>query len=71
MNHDHDASAWFKVAVAWAGAAVGSITLSQFVLFLTAIFTVLQIWKLIREWRRERRLEKFEAWLKREPNDPA
>ena len=68
MNHDHG---WLKVAIAWAGNAaawvgvtVSGITLTELVLFLTAIFTALQIWKSIRDWRKERRLEKFEAVLK-------
>lgn len=61
---EHSNAAILKITVAWMGAVVGSITLSQIVLFLTAIFTILQIWKLIREWQKERRLAKFEAQLK-------
>jgi hypothetical protein len=49
---------WGKVAVAWIGLWLGSLTLSQIVLFLTLIFTVLQIIKVAIElrdrWRRKK-----------------
>lgn len=71
MSAEHDTTmAWTKVAVAWAGAAVGGLTLSTIVLGLTAIFTALQIYILIRRLRKEIRLEKLEAKLKHEDNKP-
>lgn len=64
---DHDTNmAWFKVGIAWAGAAVGGLTLSTIVLILTGIFTALQIYILIRRLRKEIRMEKLEAKLKHE-----
>jgi len=38
-----------KVAVAWMGALVGSITLQQVVLVLTAIYTAVQLYVLVRD----------------------
>lgn len=56
--------AWFKVAVAWIGVFIGGVTLSQIALVMTIIFSGLQIYKLIRDMRHDRRVEKFEARLK-------
>ena len=55
MNNQHDTNvATMKILIAWIGAAVGSISLSDLVLTATLIFTVLQIVVLIRKlWRRE------------------
>jgi len=52
MSTQHDdasAYAWFKLALAWFGALLGSITLQHIVLFATLVFTVLQIYVLIRD----------------------
>lgn len=38
-----------KMAVAWLGYVVGSITLQQVVLFLTGLYTALQIYLLVRD----------------------
>lgn len=66
MN-DHDTNMiWLKVAIAWAGAVVGGLTLSTIVLGLTAVFTALQIYILIRRLRKEIRMERLEAKLKHE-----
>lgn len=55
MDNQHDTNvATFKILIAWVGAAVGSISLSDLVLTATLIFTVLQIVVLIRKlWRKE------------------
>ncbi len=64
MNTDHDTHmAWLKVAVAWIGAAVGGLTLSTIVLILTAGFTALQIYVLVRKLRKDIRMERLEAQL--------
>lgn len=49
------ASATAKVGVAWVGVVIGGITLSNITLVLTIVFTVLQIWRLVRNELRERR----------------
>lgn len=41
--------AFFKMALAWLGYVVGSITLQQVVLFLTGLYTALQIYLLVRD----------------------
>ena len=67
---DHEASiGWAKVAVAWIGLVVGGVTLSTIALILTIAFTSIQIWKAIREIRREMRLERLEAKLKHEDTE--
>lgn len=38
-----------KVSLAWIGALVGSITLQQIVLVLTAIYTAVQLYVLVRD----------------------
>lgn len=45
----------FKLALIWAGTIIGTVTLQQVVLALTAIFTALQIAKLVRDEIRARR----------------
>ncbi len=64
MSDDHgNGAVFFKMGAIWLATFVGSITLSQIVLALTSVYTILQIWKLIREWRKERRREEFERSL--------
>lgn len=53
-----------KVFFVWLAVLIGSITLSQTVLFLTGVFTILQIFKLTRELHRDKRLEALEALLR-------
>lgn len=65
MNDDQ--IAWVKVSVAWIGLLVGGMTLSGIALMLTIIFTALQIYKQVREIRRERRLERLAEQLKERP----
>jgi hypothetical protein len=55
--------AWTKITFAWLMLGVSGVTLSQLAIVLTIIFTALQIYKQIREIRRERRLERLEAKL--------
>lgn len=50
MTHDNEAAtAFFKVLIAWAGAIWGTVTMQEIVLFLTAVYTVIQIFILIRD----------------------
>jgi hypothetical protein len=53
MNNDHETNvATIKVLIAWIGAVVGGVTLSQLVLGATLIYTLLQIFILIRKmWK--------------------
>lgn len=65
MTNEHDTFfAWFKISVAWIGLLIGGITLGQIAVVMTIIFTGLQIYKQIRDLRKERRLERLEAKLK-------
>ena len=64
MNEHSTGVAWAKIALAWIGALIGSVTLSQIAVVLTIVFTTLQIYKLIRAMRRDARMEKLEARLK-------
>lgn len=67
MHTEHETSmAWLKIAIAWIGATLGGVTLSTVALLLTIGFTGLQIYILIRNLRRDIRLEKLEAKLKHE-----
>jgi len=45
----HPEMAVLKIMVAWLGYVVGSITLQQGVLFLTGLYTALQIYLLVRD----------------------
>ena len=45
----HPGAALFKILVAWLGYVVGSITLQQVVLALTGVYTLLQIFLLVRD----------------------
>lgn len=50
MTHDNEAApAFFKVLIAWAGAIWGAVTMQEIVLFLTAVYTVIQIFILVRD----------------------
>lgn len=49
MNGDQANVATVKILLAWFGAMFGGITLSNTALALTIIFTVLQIYKLVRD----------------------
>jgi len=53
MTNDHETNmAMFKVMLAWAGTMFGGVTLSSLVLTATLIFTLLQIYILVRKlWR--------------------
>ena len=53
MSTDHDTNtATLKMVLAWIGMAVGGITLSDIALTTTILFTVLQIFVLLRKlWR--------------------
>jgi len=47
-------SALFKILIAWVGTAVGGISLYNYVLIATLIFTLLQILVIVRKiWRGE------------------
>lgn len=49
-SSDNDAApAFFKVLIAWIGAIWGSVTMQEIVLFLTAVYTVIQIFILVRD----------------------
>lgn len=45
----HPEMAVLRIMVAWLGYVVGSITLQQVVLFLTGLYTALQIYLLVRD----------------------
>ncbi|HET8695752.1 MAG TPA: hypothetical protein VFM33_13855 [Aquabacterium sp.] len=45
----HPGAALLKLLLAWLGYAVGSITLQQIVLALTGVYTLLQIYLLVRD----------------------
>ena len=50
MTHDNEAApAFLKVLIAWAGAIWGTVTMQEVVLFLTAVYTVIQIFILVRD----------------------
>lgn len=63
MN-DHDNAVMFKLLLAWIGTAVGGVSMSTLVLGATLVFTLLQIYVMVRKLRREIRLEKLEAKLR-------
>lgn len=52
-SHDDGWTVTAKVAIAWLGTMFGSVTLSDLVLSLTAIYTILNSYFLIRDkwWR--------------------
>jgi hypothetical protein len=45
----HDAGASMRLLIAWAGAALGALTLQHVVLLLTAIYTAIQTYVLLRD----------------------
>lgn len=45
----HSDGAPLRLAVAWLGAVLGSVTLQQVVLLLTAVYTAIQIYLLVRD----------------------
>lgn len=50
MTDDHDTNmAMMKVLLAWIGTAVGGVSLSGLVLGATLVFTLLQIYVLVRK----------------------
>ena len=50
MDSDHDTNmALLKVLIAWIGTAVGGVSLSSLVLVATLVFTLLQIYVLLRK----------------------
>lgn len=53
MSADHDTNmATLKMALAWIGMLIGGVTLSDIALTTTILFTVLQIFVLLRKlWR--------------------
>lgn len=73
MDHDQQI-ATLKVSTAWFGLSVGSFSVTTFLtltaLGLTIIFTGLQIWKIIRDIRRDIRMENLQAKLQN-PVEPA
>jgi hypothetical protein len=52
---DSTVSASAKIGVAWVGVVVGGVTLSNIALVLTIAFTILQIWRLVRNEIRDRK----------------
>lgn len=53
MNDHEVNAAFFKVALAWVGVFIGSITLSDLVLFATLVYTIIQIALSVRKWIRD------------------
>lgn len=55
MSDQHDTNvATVKILIAWIGTAVGSVSLSDLVLSATLLYTVQQIFMLLRKlWRKE------------------
>lgn len=51
-EHDH---AWWKLGLVWAGTIFGSITLQQWVLLATLVYTLVNLFFLVRDkwWRDE------------------
>lgn len=55
-NHDDTGWVWFKVALAWVGWFIGSVTLTQWVMLATLIYTVTNTIFLLRDkWWRDRK----------------
>jgi heme exporter protein D len=66
MNNNDTLSDWSKVALAFGCWLAGHVTLSGFALVMSILVAGLQGYKLIREIRRDRRMERLEAKLKHE-----
>lgn len=64
MNHDNDSNAWLTILFGWICWVAGHVTLSSVALLVSIAVGLLQIYKTLREIRRARRVEKFEALLK-------
>jgi hypothetical protein len=60
-NTHSPAQALFKLLLAWMGYVLGSITLQQVVLALTGVYTMLQIYLLVRDKIIRDRAEKERA----------
>jgi hypothetical protein len=60
-EHEQVPVATAKVVAAWGGLIVGGVTLSDVALFFTIVFTVLQIYRLVRQEIRERAKAKQES----------
>jgi hypothetical protein len=70
MNDHNSNVAWLKVFCAWIGVLVGGVTLSQVAICMTIVFTGLQIYRQVRDIRKENRMEMLEVRLKTTPDDP-
>lgn len=57
-----------RIALAWLGVVIASInftaTLTVMVLLLTAVFTALQIYKILHDIKRQKRLDSFAETLR-------
>lgn len=49
LFESHDGGAVARMGLAWAGAVLGAITLQQVVLCLTGVYTLIQIYVLVRD----------------------
>lgn len=49
QQHDDTGPAFFKVLIAWLGTIWGSVGMQDVVLTLTAVYTVIQIYVLVRD----------------------
>lgn len=62
MNDDHSTRmAWFKMAVAWLLTGVGSISLQEWVQIAALVYTLLQIYLLVRDRIIRRKIERETA----------
>ncbi len=51
-DHENNLTIYIKLFIAWAGALFGGVTLNQLVLGATLIFTLLQIFMILRRlWK--------------------
>jgi hypothetical protein len=59
LEHDHDTrAAWLKMALAWVLTTIGNVTLQHVATGLAIIYTVLQIYVLVRDRILRRRAER-------------
>ncbi len=59
MNNDHDTRmAWIKMFATWVLAAFGTVTLSTLVQLAALVFTLLQIYILVRDKIIRRRIKR-------------
>ena len=62
MNDDHSTrAAWFKMALAWMLTGAGSVTLQQWVQIAALVYTLLQIYLLVRDRILRRKIERETA----------